>query len=142
MSWLSCLFKPKPWKPTEYGLSANILYQLHTDATDHVYIWDSQYWALSLADWKKVLSSVRVDSPKYLAEKFDCEDFAFLTMTRVTERYEINTCGVAVGMSPMGYHGFNTFVSYENGGFVRHLYEPQTGEIDPFGYKLDTVIFG
>lgn len=71
-----------------------------------------------------------------------CEDFAFLCMSRITEKYQINGCGVAVGQSPLGYHSFNVFVAWELDKLTAHILEPQTGSIDPSGYSMDTVIFG
>ncbi len=125
----------------QYPLTGDQVFNLVKQATDHVYIWDSQYWALSLEDWKTVIKDILADLPKYLADKFDCEDFAMLTMTRVTERYEINTMAAVVGQVPFGYHGFNIFVAVEDGQPKAHILEPQTGEIDPAGYNVDTVIF-
>ncbi len=119
------------------------MFELVKDATDHVYIWDSQYWAVSLEDWKRIFNDVRSSLPKYLLDRFDCEDFAMLVMARVLERYGLNTCGVATGQVPFGYHGYNLFVArHDNGYFYLHVLEPQTGEIDPLGYNKDTVIFG
>jgi len=140
-----CFFKKTPstiWVPTEYPLSVSQLYSLYTDTKDHVYMWDSQYYVLTLEDWQKVFKDVLTNMPKYLAEKLDCEDMAFICLTRIIEKYQINGCGVAVGNSPMGYHGFNTFVASENGEFKRHILEPQNGIFDPMGYELETVIFG
>lgn len=136
-------FTPKAgWKPTEYPLTSQQVFDLVKDSTsDHVYMWDSQYWAVSLDDWKRIIKDVLSDLPKYLAEKFDCEDFAMLTMTRIAERYEINTMGVAVGQVPFGYHGYDLFVAWEDGQPKLHVLEPQTSEIDPAGYMRDTVIF-
>lgn len=132
--------KPTP-ALTEYPLTGDQVSSLCSRTKDHVYIWDSMYYALSMEDWQTVFKDVLPSMPKYLAEKFDCEDYAFLCMTRITERYQVNTCGVAVGMSPMGYHGFNVFIEKDT-DFRLHILEPQTGEIDPPGYELDTVIFG
>lgn len=137
---------PEPiWKPaTEYQFASNYIY-LVTNAlgvSDHLYMWDGTYWVLSMADWQRVIQDALASLPKYLAEKFDCEDFAFLCMSRITEKYQINGCGVAVGKSPLGYHAFNIFVAWEGDKLVAHILEPQTGSIDPPGYSMDTVIFG
>ncbi len=141
--WLKSLFaaKPQAWRPTEFVVCGDIVANLCNSARDHVYLWDMSYYALSMADWKKVFADVLKDMPKYLVDKFDCEDYAFLTMSRVTERYEINTCGVAVGTIPQGAHGFNLFIAKEGDVFKLHILEPQTGQIDPAGYEFDTVIF-
>ncbi len=145
MNWLSELLRcfsnpPKP-SPTEYLLTSDQIFQLVKDAKDHVYMWDSAYWSFSLEDWRTVIQDVRAGLPIYLAEKFDCEDFAFLMMTRVAERYKVNTMGVAVGQVPFGYHGFNLFVAMEAGQPKLHILEPQTGQLDPPGYSMETVIF-
>lgn len=128
--------------PAENQLTGAQVFDLVKHAQDHVYIWDSAYYAYSLEDWQSVIKSVRAGLPAYLVDKFDCEDFAMLVMARVIERYQVNSMGVAVGNSPLGYHGFNVFVAVENGQPKLHVLEPQTGEIDPAGYELDTVIFG
>ncbi len=130
-------------KPVEYQMTGDQVAALCMGAKDHVYIWDGMYYILTLEDWKKDFDDVLARMPKYIAEKLDCEDFAFLCMTRVIERYEINGCGVAVGNAPIiGYHGWNLFVSFDDGKATLHTLEPQSGLIDPVGYSPDTVIFG
>lgn len=138
------LFHPAVPKPsfTEFVLSGDHVASLCMDAKDHVYIWDNKYYALSMADWQTVFKDVLSNLPKYKIDRQDCEDFAFEVMVRVTERYEINTCGVAVGQSPMGYHGFNLFITKFQDKFTLHALEPQTGAIDPSEYVAETVIFG
>ncbi len=143
MCWLKELFsKPQERTLVEYPLTGNQVFELVKDATDHVYIWDSQYWTVSLEDWKRIFDDVLSGLPKYLLDRFDCEDFAMIVMARILERYGLNTCGVAVGKVPFGYHGYNLFVEWEEGQPKLHVLEPQTGEIDPQGYEKDTVIFG
>ncbi len=131
----------KPLKPVEYQMTGDQVAALCMGAKDHVYIWDSMYYVLSMEGWKKVFADVLANMPKYLAEKLDCEDMAFLCMTRIIEKYEINGCGVAVGNAPIGYHGFNLFVSFDDGKATLHTLEPQTGEMDLANYNMDTVIF-
>ncbi len=132
----------KVWRPTaEYQFTSNQIAALVSFAKDHTYMWDSTYWTVSLEDWQKIIADVSKTLPVYLAEKLDCEDFAFLTMTNIAMKYQLNTCGVAVGNSPQGYHGFNVFAAWELDHLVLHILEPQTGQIDPAGYELDTVIF-
>ena len=151
MCWLSDLFKPKPpvvppvippaFIPEEYILSGDDVGKLCMGANDHVYVWDSTYYAFSLDDWKAIIPGVLKDMPKFLAEKWDCDDFAFLCMTRVAEKYEVNSCGVAVGNALGGYHAWNLFIAKEGDEFKLHALEPQHGTIDPEGYIPDTVIF-
>ena len=107
-----------------------------------VYLWDYNYWFISLVDWGKVLKDVCFGMPKYTVDRWDCEQFAMLTTARVGERYQINTCGIAIGQSPWGEHGYNLLVT-ETGLMY---FEPQDGMMYPVeensGYKAHTVLFG
>lgn len=107
-----------------------------------LHLWDSRYFYCSHEDWGKVFEKVLLDMPKYTAEKFDCENYAFLASARTSELFKLNTCGIAIGQSPMGYHGYNIFVS-DAGLFYL---EPQTAMIydimEDSGYKAEIVIFG
>ena len=107
-----------------------------------LHLWDSRYFYCSHEDWGKVFTKVLLGMPKYTAEKFDCEDFAMLASARTLELFKLNTCGIAIGQSPFGYHGFNLFIS-DAGPFYL---EPQTGMMYPIekseGYKAEIAIFG
>ncbi len=134
--------EPERFHPTEYQLSGQEVGDLCKDVKDHVYVWDNTYLALTMVDWQIVFDDVLRGLPKYVAEKFDCEDFSFLVTSRVLEKYQLNSCGFAVGQSPRGYHGFNVFVVKGPGSFALHTLEPQNGQIDPKGYEPEVVIFG
>ena len=129
-------------KPTEYQLSAaELMSRLQPLGLKQAYIWDYQYWAISLEDWGKVLKDVCLGMPKYTADKFDCENFAMLTSARVSERYQLNTCGIAIGKSPFGEHGYNLLITETE----LMYFEPQTGDFIPVedgSYKAHTVLFG
>ena len=129
-------------KPTEYQLSgAKLAAMLAPLGLESCYLWDSQYWFISLEDWGKVLKDVIFGMPKYTAEKFDCENAAMLCSARVSERYQLNTCGIAIGQSPFGEHGYNLLVHQD--GLI--FFEPQTGDcipVDDGSYKAHTVLFG
>jgi len=128
---------------TELETTANELNRLAQPlGLRELYLWDSRYFYCSHEDWGKVLRKVLLDMPKYTREKFDCENYAMLTAARTSELFKLNTCGIAIGQSPFGYHGFNIFVS-DAGLFYL---EPQTGDIfsvtENSGYKAEIVIFG
>ena len=126
----------------EYTLSGQELAgKLAALNLEKVYLWDSSYWHVSLEDWGKVLKDVLFGMPKYTVDKFDCENFAMLASARVSELYQINTCGIAIGKSPWGEHGYNILV-HEDGLMY---FEPQTGDFIPIkdgSYKARFVIFG
>ena len=126
---------------TEYELSRQDLReQLRVLGLEKLYLWDNKYWYVSLEDWGRVFADVLLNMPKYTVDKFDCDDFALLTSAKVSERYQLNTCGIAIGDSPWGYHGFNVFLS--EGGL--YYLEPQDGMLYPVtedsGYKARIVI--
>ena len=129
-------------KPKEYPLSAQeLLARLQPLGLKNKYIWDSNYWVISMEDWGKVLKDVIFGMPKYTVDRFDCEQFAMLVSARVGERYQLNTCGIAIGQSPWGEHGFNLLVHQD--GLI--YFEPQTGDCIPVedgSYKAHTVLFG
>ena len=110
-----------------------------------LHLWDSRYFYCSHEDWGKVFAKVLLGMPKYTAEKFDCENYAMLASARTSELFKLNTCGICVGQSPWGYHGFNIFLS-EAGETKLYYLEPQDGMIydimEDSGYKAELVIFG
>lgn len=128
---------------TEYQISREGLRRkLDILGLQSLFLWDSNYWYVSLEDWGKVLKDVTFGMPAYTVDKFDCENFGMLTSARVSETYKLNTCGICVGDSPWGYHGFNIFLA-EDG---LYYFEPQTGDVYPIsedsGYKAHIVIMG
>jgi len=129
-------------KPIEYQLNATELSaMLQPLGLERAYLWDYNYWFISLMDWGKILKDVTFGMPKYTVDKFDCENAAMLVSARVSERYHLNTCGIAIGQSPWGEHGYNLLVTETN----LIYFEPQTGDFIPTddgSYKAHTVLFG
>lgn len=127
----------------EYEVSrGDLATKLEIFGLKSLYLWDHRYYRVSHEDWGKIFEDVLLNMPKYSAGKFDCENFALLVSARVCSKYRLNTCGIAIGQSPHGYHGFNIFLS-ERGLFYL---EPQTGDVYPVagdsGYKAEIVILG
>jgi hypothetical protein len=92
---------------------------------------DKQYYYRSMKGWTKIFKDVLSNMPQQEVDRFDCENFAFLTIARVNERYRLNTIGFAIGMS--WAHSFNVFIA--NDGV--HTLDAKAGEID----KLNIVDF-
>lgn len=135
---------PVLWKPTtEFQFTSDQIFVVTNPiAKEHIYLWDNTYWVVSLEDWKKIFDDVLNNMPLYTAERFDCDKFAMLCASRIYERYQLNTCAVAEGQSPVGEHAFNLFVSWENDKLTPHVLEPQSGLIDPPNYLMDILLFG
>jgi len=69
--------------------------------------------------------------PEYQTSKMDCDDFAFLMKGLMSSEFGLNTCGLALGFAPSGYHAFNLARAEQKWVFI----EPQTGEIFDIGDK-------
>lgn len=128
---------------SEYEISLPELYEeLKPLGWRELHLWDTRYWYTAHEDWGKVFQKVLLDMPKYTAERFDCENYSLLTAARVAELFKLNTCGIAIGQSPLGYHGFNIFLSE----FGLYYLEPQTADVfsvdEDSGYKAEIVIMG
>jgi len=77
--------------------------------------------------------------PKYQIATMDCDDFAILLKGLMSAEFGINDFGIALGMTPMGYHAFNLARIEDR----RVLIEPQTGEVFDIGdkgYSCDRII--
>ena len=96
---------------------------------------DRQYYYATMKKWKEIFSNVLLNMPEYTVDSFDCENFAFLTTSRVNERYHLNTCGIAIGMG--WAHSFNVFIADDG----VHTLEPETGEVDTYNI-VEFLIMG
>uniref|UniRef100_A0A6M3IF18 Agglutinin C-terminal domain-containing protein n=1 Tax=viral metagenome TaxID=1070528 RepID=A0A6M3IF18_9ZZZZ len=77
--------------------------------------------------------------PKYKTASMDCDDFAVLMKGLMSAEFGINDFGIALGVTPQGYHAFNISRVEDR----RVLIEPQTGEVFEIGekgYQCDKVI--
>lgn len=132
-----------PLKVKEYSLSSNGLKKLVEDTFPgaHATRWDGMYYYTDLETWQKIIAEVLATRPKYTKDKFDCENFAMLTASRVAARFKLNTCGVAIGSSPWGEHGYNVIIARVEGEAKALILEPQTGKFVSQEYQPRTVIF-
>ncbi len=90
-------------------------------------LWDTTYYYTTLWGIKEAVSYCRkiYPFPKYKSEATDCDDFAILMKGLMSAEFGINDFGIALGMTPMGYHAFNI----TRIGDRRIFIEPQTGEV-------------
>lgn len=95
---------------------------------------DKEYCYTSMDVWTKIFKDVLSNMPDR-TDWFDCENFAFLTVARVNERYHLNTCGFAIGMG--WAHSFNVFIA---DGKV-HTIDAETGKVDVLKI-VDLLIMG
>ena len=99
---------------------------------------DGQYWYVSHEVWLQIFADVLLNMPKYTKDRWDCDNFAFLTKCRVEEKYRLNAIAIVMGNSPFGYHAWNWFFDG-----LWHQLEPQTGDVfdvDENGYIADWIL--
>lgn len=106
-------------------------------------LFDTSYYYTTLWGIKEAVKWVRkvYPFPQYKSEVTDCDDFAFLMKGLMSAEFGINDFGVALGMTPSGYHAFCISRVEDR----RVNIEPQTGEIFEIGetsknYTCDRVI--
>jgi len=141
-------------KQTDYNtLTKLVQNQIEIDC----WCWDTKFWYSSISDFKTIISKDFIDRLKWIAESFDCDNFASLFCSLLTVIWGYNGVGVGLGAvldketkEVLGYHAYNCVLVEENGNNVLYLYEPQSDslvlaqkETDmEWGiYRTDLVIF-
>jgi len=102
---------------------------------------DAEYFYTTLWGIKEAVKYIRkvYPFPKYQTSIMDCEDFAILMKGLLSAEFGINACGIALGMTPMGYHAFCLARVEDRWVFA----EPQTGEVFEIGdkgYQIDRIV--
>ena len=120
-----------PGRTLGFGVSAN------PKADIKLVLVDGWYLALTEANWAKVLSQAPPRN-KYLAERYDCDDFAVSFDGWVSKEYEINGCAWVLSISDG--HSYNAILVVGddgNGGKTLHvqLVEPQSDREVPMDPK-------
>ena len=96
---------------------------------------DNKYLVTNQADMKKIIDWDWTDNRKYVAEKYDCDNFAFSFKAMVDRKFGVNNVGLVIDYS--GGHAYNIFVF--NDCTVR-LFEPQSDKWPRIGttmYKFE-----
>ena len=88
---------------------------------------DSYYRVLPLSVWEHVIQRGQVDTKEYLAEIFDCDDFAKVFWGNVANRYSLNGCGFVADFS--GGHAYNVVLVDKDGELDVAWLEPQTDHL-------------
>ena len=137
--------KPKPELPLFFKDAQAIRNELQALGLTSLYpgLMDASYFYATGEDWARALSYIlfEFERPKWVAERFDCDDAAFLLHSLFASFFGLNTCAVAFGTIPSGYHSWNLLRT--DVGWLQ--FEPQTGEIFELGdplkqYKPEVVL--
>ena len=99
----------------EYATKKGLTYGME------IFALDNKYQVTTQKDMKKIIDCDWTDNKKYVAEKYDCDNFAFSFKAMVDRRFGVNNVGLVIDYS--GGHAYNIIVF--NDGSVR-LFEPQT----------------
>jgi len=107
---------------------------------------DNYYYFTDWTGWGKIIEYLKPNRPKYLAEKFDCDNMAKWHSVEVARLFELNTCAEVEGWADVGRgvperHKWN--IIFDGDSFYQ--FEPQTGvvmEIDDSLYKPDEIVIG
>jgi len=82
---------------------------------------DNKYVAVSEKEFQKIIDWDWTDNKKYVAEKYDCDNFAFSFKARVDRKFHINTVGLVIDYD--GGHAYNIII-FSNG--TSKIFEPQS----------------
>ena len=82
---------------------------------------DSKYWVCSRIDFDAIIKWDWTNDKKYVAEKYDCDNFAFSFKARMDRKFHLNNVGLVIDYS--GGHAYNCVV-FSDG--TAELFEPQS----------------
>ncbi len=87
---------------------------------------DSTLYTTSLEGLQTILKRDWTNRIKYIAEKFDCDDFAHMLSERLNYYYGLTSVMEVWGDTPAGYHAFCVVVLKDGDNYVCRLIEPQS----------------
>lgn len=114
------------------------LKDLGITVTDSVY--DRWFYAASWDEWLDVIANDIIHKIKYIKEKKDCDNFAFLFAALAAMLYGLTTAPPTFGDTNYGRHYFNIIIAKEGDGLAAFLYEPMSGMWDRIEKDKELVI--
>ena len=134
---------------TEYPIDANelskIIREEHSGWRD-IDLDDYYYFHTDWEGWRKIINYILPSMPKYIAERFDCDNYARWFSSEVARLFLLNTCATVEGWADMGNgiplrHKWCVFYD----GVHLFQFEPQNGVCmnmnDPL-YVPDEIVIG
>ena len=92
---------------------------------------DNKYVAVSQKEFQKIIDWDWTDNKTYIAEKYDCDNFAFSFKARVDRKFHVNTVGLVIDYD--AGHAYNVIV-FANGKMK--LFEPQSDSYPKEGSSM------
>lgn len=92
---------------------------------------DKKYIAVPESEFRKIIDWDWTDNKTYIAEKYDCDNFAFSFKARVDRKFHVNTVGLVIDYE--AGHAYNVIV-FANG--TMKLFEPQSDSHPKIGSRM------
>ena len=110
-----------------------------------VWILDNRYRTTTLDGFRRIIEWDRTNLRPYIAEFWDCDDYAWRFKSNVTTTFLVNGIGFVIDWSkPECAHSYNVLFPTDSDPVV---YEPQTDQIMSVGearrhcqYKMDNYV--
>ena len=123
--------KDSPWLYNQLhdaGFLASGMKRLHLD---------SKYWACSKKEFEDLIKWDWTNKKRYVAEEYDCDNFAFSFKARCDRKIGINTVGLVIDYS--GGHAYNVVAFTDS---PAKLYEPQSDRwVEPNASKSRNEVY-
>ena len=88
---------------------------------------DNTYWAVSIETWELILAYNDTDRNAYIADVFDCDNFAITFAGTVAQKWKVNSAGIVVDYS--GGHAYSALLVNHQGRLSIATIEPQNDEL-------------
>ena len=118
----------RDWSFIQKALKAAIP---HLDNGVNYWRLDGKYYMVNQDEMAKIIFWSWVDQKQYVAERYDCEDFAFAFKAEVSRIFELNQVGLVIDWS--GGHGYNVIVFPDS---TVWFFEPQKDELVDIGHGI------
>jgi len=92
---------------------------------------DNKYIAVPKQEFQKIIDWDWTDNKKYIAEKYDCDNFAFSFKARVDRRFHVNTVGLVIDYD--AGHAYNIIIFADG---TSKIFEPQSDGWPKIGSKM------
>ena len=92
---------------------------------------DQKYIAVPQKEFQKIIDWDWTDNKKYIAEKYDCDNFAFSFKARVDRRFHVNTVGFVIDYD--AGHAYNIIIFADG---TSKIFEPQSDSWPKMGSKM------
>lgn len=103
---------------------------------------DDRYKILTKDSISTFFELNQVDTYVYIAQQFDCDNFAFKSFVDFKDWCPLGALGIVIGVNSRGiYHAWNFFLMHDGDHLSIAFVEPQNDSIfDYTSERLDTVI--